>query len=137
MANDPYTLPELNVDLGGWRDRAACVGLPMEWFHPMDQEGEMRFLKRVPSKGRVVSCPTSCPVMPQCALDAIINQDKFTVRAGVYIPGLGLASQNAARRRLRKIAAPLVGDEMQKLLNKRTLSAADVRRGNRMVNRLV
>jgi len=74
-----------------WRDRAACRGLPQEWFiTPGDADDE----PWDPDPRALAFC-LACPVRPECLADAVRNGDVGT-RGGTS------AHQRRQLRRVRR-----------------------------------
>lgn len=82
-----------------WRNHAKCVGSPLEIW---DYQGN-----RHPRDIDVSECLTfcqSCPVVRQCARDAVEAMDTGVIRAGVPIPGAGRTGRVQARTALKLLA---------------------------------
>ncbi len=61
-----------------WRDRAACIGLPMEWFFPEHPKGEASY-----DNGKRVCA--GCPVTAECLLlaaDYVATGDRYGLFGG-------------------------------------------------------
>lgn len=82
-----------------WRKLANCVGSPLEiWDYPGQQH---------PKDVDVHLCLQychSCPVVRQCARDAVEAKDSGVIRAGVAIPGSGRAGMKQARTDLQLLS---------------------------------
>jgi WhiB family redox-sensing transcriptional regulator len=78
-----------------WRDRAACVGLPLEWFFPDPPKGEVSY-----DNGKRVCA--NCPVTEQCLALA----DDFVATGDRY--GLFGGKTPAERRLVRRVAVNVV-----------------------------
>lgn len=118
MVNSPYDVL-IHRASEDWSSRAACLDLSPKDFGRPDNEGVYHFLKRMEKRGETLSCPRSCPVMAQCALDALIHKDIDVIRAGVYIFPQNPWSTAKSRTRLKEIAEPLMDDRMRKIVETR------------------
>lgn len=92
----------------GWTDEAACLGLPLDNFFRREHEKTERFIKRVDRSEGFLSCPSSCPVMVECALDALLKSDVDVVRAGVFINPKPSPEHRRAQLKLMKVASPVI-----------------------------
>ncbi|MFE3105968.1 WhiB family transcriptional regulator [Nocardia tengchongensis] len=86
-----------------WRDRAACIGLPIEEFFPLggpevpERKAAVRAAKRV--------CK-ACPVRRACLDEAVKNGDHYGIFGGVDLGDseADIAARHYRRRKLRRIA---------------------------------
>ena len=93
-----------------WREGAVCVGAPWEDFFPKYNERNIDFFRRVRRRGGRLSCPSTCPVMAECAADALLHDDRGGVRAGIFFPDKGFKTrkEKADLRILVEIAKPVL-----------------------------
>lgn len=78
-----------------WCDRAKCAGWDVNLFDLDDRKYRDQ---RAGIAGRLCQ---GCPVMAECAQDALDFVDRGIVRAGVWIPQ---QRNHAARKQLEEIA---------------------------------
>lgn len=106
MPRSPYVFGgEDDLFRRGWAERAACADLSPDDFMSRDGEGITAFLRRVSGDSEVLSCPTDCPVMMECAIDALENGDVEVIRAGVFLhPRHATAKFKESRSRLEEVA---------------------------------
>lgn len=80
-----------------WRDRALCAGRPLSEAHP-----HVRGDQRVTAARRYCA---GCPVVAECAADALTFRDTGIIRAGVWLPQYDdRTALKRARARLAVIA---------------------------------
>lgn len=106
MPRSPYVFGgEDDLFRRGWTERAACVDLSPDDFMKGDTESVTDFVQRVSGDSEALSCPTDCPVMMECAIDALENKDVEVVRAGVYLhPQRSADKFKESRSRLEEVA---------------------------------
>lgn len=74
-----------------WREAAVCRSSdPDLWFPPSHQQ-------RPPA---IDICRTACPVRRECALDALLNNERFGIWAGVRLDRKAI---HRARQQLREV----------------------------------
>lgn len=106
MPRSPYVFDnEDDPFRRGWIKRAACADLSPDDFMKRDTESVTDFMQRVSGYSGSLSCPTDCPVMMECAIDALENFDVEVIRAGVYLhPPQSKAKFKESRSRLEEVA---------------------------------
>lgn len=106
MPRSPYVFDgEDDPFRRGWIKRAACADLSPDDFMKRDTESLTNFMQRVSGDSESLSCPTDCPVMMECAIDALENADVEVIRAGVYLhPQQSKAKFKESRSRLEEVA---------------------------------
>lgn len=117
MANSPYDRVVEVIESRSWAEDAACLDFPLSDFFRFEHETVEAFLARVGKNGETLSCPPTCPVMTECALEALIWKDTDVVRAGKFIHPHRRKSKTQIRQELKKIAAPLMTKEIEKLID--------------------
>ena len=76
----PYTPTFLSGTTDeSWRDEAACVGYPPEWWFPADSVGRPVGTRQ---PGRAEAICADCPVQLQCALEARRTRSTDGIWAG-------------------------------------------------------
>lgn len=85
-----------------WIERAWCAEHQLDPTPPTSSNG------RTAQRYAVEYC-SACPVIQECARDALLFGDVCVVRAGVYLSGNG-RSQNASARFKLRLAAGEVDD---------------------------
>ena len=119
MANSPYDQVVEVIESRSWSEEAACLDFPISDFFRFYHEGVEAFLARVSKHGETLSCPPTCPVMAECALEALIWKDTDVIRAGKFIHPHRGKSVTKIRRELKKVAGPLMTKENEKLIESR------------------
>lgn len=99
----------------GWTDESACSGLPLDNFFRREHEKTERFVKRIDRGEGFLSCPSNCPVMAECALDALLKEDVDVVRAGVFVNPKESPGRRRAQLKLMKIASPAIKNSTSRL----------------------
>lgn len=80
-----------------WRDKAACSDTPLDWW------ATPRRFKLDDVAAAVTTC-MDCPVIRECAAEAIETDDIAVIRAGVPIPDARRVDRRNATRALHAIA---------------------------------
>ena len=117
MANSPYDQVVEVIESRGWAEEAACLDFPLSDFFRFEHETIEKFLARVNKHGETLSCPPTCPVMAECALEALIWKDTEVIRAGKFIHPHRGKSKTRIRQELKKVAGPLMTKENEKLID--------------------
>lgn len=115
MANNPYTdnRTQDNDSARHWRDRAKCLGTDTDRFAAPANSTFVHRAKRGNEsllemyRGYAKLC-SGCPVMSDCAREAIANEETSFVRGGVMLSWFGI-HWHIQRNALQIVAAG--GDE--------------------------
>lgn len=91
-----------------WWDEAACNGQSVYDFYPRPDEELKKFKERVRVYRGTLTCPPTCPVMRECAKDALLKGDWGVIRGGVYIATQASRGSRGARQKLMELAEPIL-----------------------------